>query len=151
MIYANERKVVAVTPPGALIDNASATTAEIDTLGYDYLQFYVMLGATDIALTALKLTESDTSGSGHADIDGTVYGTDEDIAGDTSVLPSATDDDSVFLIEVDLRGRKRYIDSVITVGDGTTGAYVSAWAELSRSKDLPKTATERGFANILRI
>ena len=41
--------------------------------------------------------------------------------------------------------------SVITVGDGTAGAYVAAWAELSRAEDMPKTATERGFANILRI
>ena len=145
-----ERKISVITPPAAIIDNASLTTAYVDTLGYTFAQIYVYIGATDIALTALKVQECDTSDGSYSDISGTVFGTAEDIAGDTSALPSATDDDTVFLIELDLRGRKRFLDLVATVGDGSAGAYVCAWAELSRPSDTPQTATERGFGNILR-
>ncbi|MGB0973235.1 MAG: hypothetical protein ACPGVG_20115, partial [Mycobacterium sp.] len=55
-------KFVMVTAPAAIVDNASLTTAEIDTVGYDYARVLVILGATDIAMTALTVTESDTSG-----------------------------------------------------------------------------------------
>lgn len=150
MIHAQNEKTVIVTAPGALLDNASATTTEIDTLGYDYCKIKVILGATDIALTALKVQESDTSGSGFADVTGLVYGTSENIAGDTSALPSATDDNKVFGFEIDLKARKRYLDVVATVGNGTNGAYVAIIAELSRAKDEPVTASERGYGDILR-
>lgn len=134
-------KYVAITPPGALIDNASATTAEIDTLGFDYLTIVAHLGATDIAMTALAVTESDTSGSGHANVTGLVYGTSTDIDGNTSALPSATDDNGFFVFQIDLRGRKRYIDVTATVGDGTTGAYLTIIGMLSRADASPTTET----------
>ena len=56
-------KFVSITPPAAIVDNASYTTGSIDTQGYEYLEVFVFLGATDIAMTALKLQESDTDGS----------------------------------------------------------------------------------------
>jgi hypothetical protein len=144
-------KFVSITPPAAIVDNASLTTATIDTQGFAYLRVLVYLGATDIAMSALKLQESDDSGmSGAADITGQVYGTSASIAGTTSALPSATDDNKCFAFEVDLRGRKRYIDLVATCGDGTAGTYVAAFALLSRAGDCPVTAAERGFGNILR-
>jgi len=134
-------KYVAITPPGALIDNASATTAEIDTLGFDYLTIVAHLGATDIAMTALAVTESDTTGSGHANVTGLVYGTSTDIDGNTSALPSATDDNGFFVFQIDLRGRKRYIDVTATVGDGTSGAYLTIIGMLSRADASPTTET----------
>jgi len=67
-------KLVSITPPAAIVDNASYTTASIDTQGWDYLQVVVYLGATDIAMTALKLQESDTDGS-YSDVTGLVFGT----------------------------------------------------------------------------
>ena len=143
-------KIVSVTPPGAIYDNTSPTTASIDTSGWEYLQVFVYLGATDIAMTALKLQESDTDGS-YADVTGLVYGTSAGINGSTSSLPSATDDNKFFVFEVDLRGRKRYFDLVATAGDGTAGTYLAAWAVLSRGSDFPVTAAERGAANILRL
>lgn len=143
-------KYVAITPPGALIDNASATTAEVDTLGFAYLTIVAHLGATDIAMTALKVTESDTSGSGHADVTGLVYGTSTDIDGNTSALPSATDDNGFFVFNIDLRGRKRYIDVTATVGDGTTGAYLTIIGILSRGATGPSDETAIG-AQVLEI
>ena len=68
-------KVVNVTPPAAIKDNASFATTTIDTLGFNKVAIYFALGATDIAMTALMVQESDDSGmSGAADITGAVYG-----------------------------------------------------------------------------
>jgi len=50
-------KLVSVTPPAAIIDNASATTAEVDTKGWDHARYIIYVGATDIAMAALNLTE----------------------------------------------------------------------------------------------
>jgi hypothetical protein len=145
-------KFFSITPPAAIVDNASLTTATIDTLGFNYLRVFVYYGAMDIASTALKIQESDDSGmSGAADVTGLVYGTSSDIAGSTSALPSATDDNKCFAFEIELKGRKRYLDLVATMGDGTTGSYVCAFALLSRASDVPVTKTERGFGNILRV
>lgn len=132
-------KFVSITPPGAILDAASATTGEIDTLGFDYLTIVCQVGATDIAMTALKITESDTSGSDHADVTGLVYGTSTDIDGNASALPSATDDNKFFVFQIDLRGRKRYIDMVATMGDGTAGGYFTAFGILSRGDASPTT------------
>lgn len=144
-------KFVSVTPPAAIVDDASYTTAEIDTLGYDYCTIVCYLGATDIAMVALKVQESDTSGSGHADVTGLVYGTSTDIAGSTSSLPSSTDDNKAFVFEIDLKGRKRYLDVVATAGNGTNGTFATIFALLSRGDETPVTASERGVGNVLRL
>lgn len=144
-------KVISVTPPAEIVDNASYTTAEIDTAGFDALVILVYLGATDIAMSALKVTESDASGSGHADITGLVYGTSTDIAGATSALPTADDDNKVFGFELDLRGRKRYIDVTATAGNGAAGTYATIVALGFRREENLQSAADRGFANILRV
>lgn len=151
MIPAQNVKRVGITPPAAIVDNASYATAEVDTLGYDYAKIVVWLGATDIAMTALAVTESDTSGSGHTNVTGLVYGTSTDIDGNVSTLPSATDDNKFFEFDIDLRGRKRYLDVTATAGDGTTGTFAVIFAELSRAEETPVTATERGAAAVLRV
>ena len=144
MIHPMRRKVFAVTPPQAIVDNASWTTGEIDTLGADFLVVNILLGATDIAMTELKLTESDTAGSGHTDVPGTVFGTDNNDTGSPSTLPSATDDNKFFTFHVDLRGRKRYLDLVATAGDGAAGTYLAAWAELWWNASAPRLGSEAG-------
>ena len=141
-------KYVAITPPGAIVDAASYTTASIDTLGFDRLKVVVHLGATDIAMTALKLQTSDTDGS-YADLDGAVFGTSTNSAGSTSTLPSATDDNKFFVFDVDLRGKKRYFDLVATAGDGSVGTYLVAFAELSRGEAMLQTAAGRGVSQEL--
>ncbi len=77
-------KFVSVIQPTALTDNASWTTAEVDTLGWGYATFVFTYGASDIAMTALKLQESSTSGSGFTDITGLVVGTSTDIEGNAT-------------------------------------------------------------------
>jgi hypothetical protein len=150
MTPAQNSKYVLVTPPAAILDNASATTNSIDTKGWDYLQVVCSIGATDIAMSALKLQTSDTDSS-YADLTGAVFGTSTNIDGATSAVPSATDDNKVFVIEVDLRGKKRYFDLVATAGNGTAGTYFTALAILSKGEISPITAAGRGADEILRV
>ena len=126
-------KYVACIPPAAILDNSSATTVEIDTLDASYLTVVVTLGATDIALTALKLQDSDTTGSGHADVTGADFDGGLDTDGGTLALPSATDDNQVCVFQVNLVGKKRFFEIVATFGDGAAGGYISAVAILSRN------------------
>ena len=152
MIHQQNVKFMSVTPPRAILDNASWTTVEIDTLGWDYLVYMFYLGATDIAIAALTLTESETAGSGHTNITAGVWGTANNHAGVASTLPSATEDNNIFLFEVDLRGRMRYIDLTATAGNGTAGSFATCIAMLSRGKIAPTTAAERGdVTEILRF
>lgn len=130
MVSAQNVRYFAITPPQVIVDNNSWTTNSIDTVAsgikYDYLTIVVQLGATDIAMAALKVQTSDTDGS-YADLTGFVGGTD-------FTLPSATDDNKFVVFNIDLRGKKRYFDLVATAGDGATGTYLSAFAILSRGK-----------------
>ncbi|HXG66982.1 MAG TPA: hypothetical protein VNO70_17905 [Blastocatellia bacterium] len=145
MIDMQSVKFVSVTPPEAIRDNSSWATAEIDTKGFDYATILVYLGATDIAMAALKLQESDTSGSGFADVSGA------DFSVSPATLPSATDDNKLFAIFVDLTKRKRYLDLVMTAGDGATGTFAVALAILSRAEEAPNSASERGLSQQLIV
>ncbi len=144
-------KFVAITPPAAISDNASPTTAELDCAGWDSLLIVVHFGAMDIAVATLKVTESDTPGSGHADVTGLVYGTSTNTDGNTSTLPSATADNTFVAFEIDLRKRKRYIDVTYTTGDGSAGTYSTIFGVLSRGDTTPSTAAGRGFGQVLRV
>jgi hypothetical protein len=144
-------KLVNLTPPAAIIDDSAVTVAELDTKNWDHARIVVILGATDIAMTALKVTESDTSGSGHADVTGMVFGTSTDIDGNTSALPAADDDNGIFVFDIDLRGRKRYLDVSATVGDGAAGTYVAIIAELYRGESMPTTVAGHGCAGMLKL
>lgn len=143
---------VNVIPPVAIKDNASWTTTQIDTKGYNYCTIVVTLGATDIAMAALKVQESDTDGSNFGDVTGLVFGTSTDaLSGSTSALPTAAQDDKIFVFEINLAGRKRYLDLVATAGNGTAGTYAAAIAILSRADNAPRTATERNITGLLRL
>lgn len=148
-----KHKKVAITPPGAIVDDSGYTTASVDTKGFDYCVIWVLLGATDIAMAALKVQESDDDGSSdaYADVTGLVYGTSTNTDGSTSTLPAADDDNKFFGFLIDLRGRDRYLDLVATAGDGTSGTYMTAWAELYRAEELPVTATAIGASQLLQV
>lgn len=149
-------KLVSVTPPGAIVDNAALTTNVIDTQGFRFCRIVVHQGATDIAVAAMKVQEADaasdaTTLTSGADITGTVFGTATNDAGSTSALPSATDDNKFQTWEIDLRGRKRYLKPVITGGDGSAGSYFTVWAELYRGEQVPTTAAQKGVDENLRV
>lgn len=152
MNQAQNLKVVNYCPPTAIKDNASFTTNAIDTAGFGKLAIYFTLGATDIAMTALKVQESNDSGmSGAEDITGLVYGTSANPeTGTTSALPTADNDNGVFAFFINLSGRKRYIDVVATAGDGSAGTFGSGVAFLYDGDGM-NTASERGLvANLIK-
>lgn len=145
-------KVLNTIPPAVIKDNASYTATEIDTQGYSSVDVIFALGASDIAMAALKLQESDTAGSGQADITGLVFGTSTNIAGSTSALPSATDDNKVYILSIkNMQGRKRYLTLVATAGDGSVGTYASAITILSKGDIQPLTAAGIGCGDILAV
>lgn len=149
-------KLVRVTSPAAIVDNASLTCQVVDTQGFRFARYVFYIGATDIAFDALKLQEADaktdaTTLTSGADITGAVYGTSTNTAGSTSSLPSDTADNTFVTIEVDLRGRKRYLNPVVTCGNGTAGTYVAAWCELYRGETTPTTAAQKGCGQELRV
>lgn len=146
-----QSKYLQVIAPVAIVDNASWTTNEIDTLGFNYLTVVVNIGATDIAMAALKLQSSDTSGSGFADVTGLDSDGDTDIDSAASTLPTATDDNSLFIFQVDLEGQKRYFDLVATAGNGTAGTFASAVAILSNADDGPDSSSDMNALNVLRV
>lgn len=140
-------KFVQVAAPVAISDNAAVTTATIDTLGFDEVMFEISFGAMDIAVAALKLTESNDSGmSGATDISGADYSVSP------ATLPSATDDNHFYGIHVKLGGaRKRYLDLSYTTGDGAAGTYTSINAIFARGESEPNSATTRGFTQLLTV
>ncbi len=149
-----QTKDVAVIPPGVRKNGASFTPVEIDGKDYDYLRIQVCLGATDIAMAALKVQECDTTaggGAGWVDVTGLIWGTSADIAGAVSTLPASGDGNKIFAFEVDLRNRKRFLQVIATAGSGSAGTYLAAGGVLSRGDKTPVTAAERGCMQILRV
>lgn len=150
-----QHKIQRVVSPAAIVDNASLTCQVVDTLGFRYARYVFYFGAMDIAATALKIQEADavssaTALTSGADVTGAVFGTSNNDTGVASTLPSATADDTFFTMEIDLRGRKRYLNPVATMGDGAAGTFVAAWCELYRGEITPTTAAQKGVNQNLR-
>jgi hypothetical protein len=151
-----KHKLVRVTSPAAIVDNASLTCQVTDTKGYAFARYVFYFGAMDIAATALKIQESDatssaTALSSGADVTGAIYGTSTNDAGSASTLPSATDDNGFYTVEIDLKGRKRYLNPVVTLGDGAAGTYIAVWCELHKGDNVPTSATQKGATQNLRV
>jgi len=144
-------KYVVAIAPAAILDNTSATATAIDCAGYSSLEIPIQLGATDIDITALKLEESDASGSGYADITGATFSAGTNVDGVALALPSATDDNQPHVFQVNLVGRKRYIRVVCTFGNGTVGGFVAATARLSNPNVLSSVSTDKAAGGICRV
>lgn len=132
MIDLQNCKIVRMLDP-IDINGVTATDTEVDTFGWDYLTVIVVNGNVAANMTALKLQESDTSGSGEADI----------ISGAFS-NPAATGGDNTRRAAfLDLRKRKRYISTVATGGAAAT--LITVIGILSRAEVSPTSATECGL------
>lgn len=131
-------KFVNVTPPAAIVDNAAFTTAAVDTKGWNRCTFVASFGAMDIAAASSSVRHSDASNMGSP---ATLL-----TGGTDFTLPVDTDDNKIFVFDIDLRGKKRYLDFEITGGDGSAGTYLSVLAILSEPTIAPDSVTERGVA-----
>lgn len=160
MIHTQNMKVVKVIAPAAIVDAddpvgayGDANPVSIDTLGYHYLDIYVMLGATDIDMTALGVFAGDVAAAGADDTDFAAV-TGAVFSGTTGEgrIPQDDDDGKIFHVGIaNPATYGRYFALDATCGDGTAGTYITAWAVLSRADESPNTATARGFAGELLV
>jgi len=142
MIQNTISKKVQSVWPQARINNAAVTCASVDRRGFDYAVIRLALGATDVALTTLKLQESDDN-STFTDITGA------DFSISPLSLPTNASSNTLWEWQVDLRGtRKRYLRPAITIGNGSLGAFVSVTVELSRAEQAPYNATTQNLASV---
>lgn len=151
MNYMHHIKAVASIPPAAILDNSSATVVEVDCTEADYATFIFELGATDIAMTALKIQSASSSGGSFSDISGATFDGGTDIDGSAVALPSATDDNQIAMIQIDLRGKDRYLQAVATFGDGTSGGYIAGSCILSRVDGPLRTSTDVCDGGVVRV
>jgi len=153
MITATQQKIVPIILPAAIVDNDDPVGAygdtnpvSVDTIGFSRCDIYVLLGATDIAMTALGVYEGPTAASGANDADySAITGLQASGATGDGRLPTATDDNKIFHFGVDLRDKDRFLALDATCGNGTAGTYVVAWAVLSRGDEEPTTDTDRNI------
>lgn len=143
------KKGICVLPQ--VLDNATATSYVIDTAGVDFVNIDVVIGATDVALTALKVQESDTKTdsttlSSGADITGLVYG-----ASGAAALPTDTDDNKIFSFEINTQGRKRYLQLIAVAGNGTTGVAIASHYNAGKVANQSLDAAGKGVAAVLNV
>lgn len=140
-------KRVGIVFPQAITDDAAftgatgATPVSVDTKDWSEAAITVMLGATDIAVAAFKVTESDDD-STYTDVPGLDWSSD-------STLPTSDDDNKLFTAFIDLKNRKRYLQLTLTAGNGSAGTFAVAWAELAKGDTHPSSAAGRGLADEL--
>lgn len=144
-------KYVTAINPAAILDNTSATAAVIDTRGYEYCTIICQLGATDIAMTALKVQSSTTSGGSYTDVTGATFSAGSGMNGATLALPSATDDGQTCVFQIDMRGKEPFLKLVATFGDGSTGGFIAAVAVLTRGGVTPSTSTGMADGDVCRV
>ena len=116
----------------------------IDRLGYEYVSVDVCqepwtdAGYTSqAAFTVLKLSESDDNSS-YADVTAFVGG---GTGGFTIPTPSNTNSDVIVRMDVDCRGKKRYLK--VTATPYTTGTVYTV-ARLGKGNDGPVSASAKG-------
>lgn len=144
----NLPKVVEVVQPQAIVDDTSWVATAVDCKGFDYARINIQFGAMDVAMAALSLAES-ADGTATTAITGANFSGGTLVDGTTGALPPATADNRIYSFLVDCKYRKRFLHLVATGGNGTSGSFMSATAELFRAGQEPNTMAERGaFAEI---
>ncbi len=123
---------------------AQTHTLVIDRLGYEYVSLdvgqepWTNAGYTSqAAFTVLKLSESDDNSS-YSDVTAFVGG---GTGGFTIPTPTATAGDVVVRMDVDCRGKKRYLK--VTATPYTTGTVYTV-ARLGKGNDGPVSASAKG-------
>lgn len=118
--------------------NTTATTTEIDTIGFKSYRLVATMGVGDCGCSALSISAGDTSGSGYTAITGAA------LAG--AALPTATDDGKNYIFDVTNCGTYGRYHSLIltTINEGAGAAIWSAIAILGEPDQSPNTDAERG-------
>ena len=132
IVIANERK-----------NNGAPTylNLPIDTITWKQATFYAHVNNIDTTFDC-KIQESDVAGSGYADI------TDAAITQLTG-----TSDDSPVALEIDctVAARKRYLQPVVVVGNGTIGADIILICVLSGYRGTAEQVANAGQDEIISV
>lgn len=142
MLHLASTKTVAKIGTGDTTTSQTATHT-IDTLGYGYASIDVVFepaaATTDAICTALKVEESDASGSGFANITELVGGGTGGFTIPTS--GSKTADSNVVRLNLDLRSHKRYLKVSATP---VAASVVATVVRLGRAEVSPVSASDSG-------
>jgi hypothetical protein len=142
MLYLAASKTDANIGAADTATNATATHT-IDCLGYGYASIDVVFepaaATTDAICRALKVEESDASSTGYSDITALVGGGTGGFTIPTS--GSRTAGSNVVRLNVDLRGKKRYLKVSATP---VAASVVASVVRLGRGEAGPTTAGESG-------
>jgi hypothetical protein len=140
MNHVENTKTVAKVVDGASIAHS------IDCRGFNHASIDVAFepvaagGTASAVATVLRLESSDTDGS-FASLSGFVGGTDFTIP-----TPANTVDTTVVRFDVDLRGRKRYLNVASTL---QASGGVASVVRLSKAENGPSNASEKGASVVV--
>ena len=148
-IPSNEGSLV-VVPPYLSVTNATSYLS-FDSRGWDYANIYVFCGthtSTTAVFSSIRVAEHDTttSASSMTQINALSSSTATAATYDNALPTGANQGKGgvVQEIQVDLRGRKRFLGISFGVATNNT-AYVGAIARLTRSKNSSDTAAEKSL------
>ena len=145
MIHSQNHRVAAELPAAAVGSTATAQLV-IDTIGYDHASITVLRAsnASTVFANAVKVEESDASGSNYSDVTALVGG---GTGGFSIPAVSATGSVSVLKIDVDTKAKKRYLRVNYTPG---ASANVAIVARLGRAEVSPENASQAGVIGLVR-
>jgi len=146
-----QARYVRAIAPAAILDNTSAAQTVIDCRDFDYCTIVITLGATDIAITALKVEASTTSGGSYVDIPGATFSAGTSPDGTVLALPSATDDNQICVFQIDMRNKNPFLRVVATFGDGSTGGFIAGCAILTSGGVSPSTSVTMADGDVCRV
>ncbi len=122
-------------------NGTTATAIAVDCIGSAEVAILVPIGNIAADMTALKVTECDTSGGSYTDITGAAF-----------TNPTASGSDNTYRVCFINRrngSRKRYLKVTATAGAAAT--LIGAVALLASNEQTPDTDTERGVAESLTV
>lgn len=137
-----ELAVVATIDPGALLDNTTATSDWVAVKNFKKIMFVVAIGATDTTVDAIIQEAVDGSGTTPTTVTGKA----------ATQLSAAYGDNKQVILEVDaseLLSTTSHVACKITVGDGSTGAYVAVVGLGGRARHEP--ASDFDLSSVVQI
>jgi len=121
------------------LNNAIATSTAVDTSGWKKVTFILATGASTTTLNC-SLTENTTPG-----------GTFTAITGAALVQIASGAGNLCYAIQLDLAPpRLRYVNAVVTAGNGAAGVFVTGAFLLEAGRYAPVTTDDKGLQQYIR-
>ena len=135
MRFSNFTRHVQMLKPQSAAAAAEAFTSSIDCLGYRWAEIKLSTGTATGTIATSNIEESDSSGSGFADVTGANF-----------PAITASNDDAAYVIKLDMTKRKRYLRVAYDVD--TNPVLMSIEATLSDPLNEPATASDTVSATV---